>query len=519
MKVLMFGWEFPPHISGGLGTACYGLTQSLRQHDVEIVLVIPKLHGDEPDMKFDLIDASHVTLRNKNGRIAPPAIAEAPLADGPLKRPAVVAAKPAEFVVSGPEAHLRRPVYTTVYATQETEDLITIEIPSYLSPYVSPAMNVLPKSMTVSTKRWKQTAVEMDKKVERKMETKNEDTYKDIDKANDHVNVDPHHADPDAVAQLPEEGSYFYAFSGKYGPDLLEETKHYAEVAAEVARRNTFDVIHVHDWMTFPAGLAAKEASGKPLVVHVHSTEFDRSGEIPHAPVFEIEKAGFEGADSIVAVSGWTKRIVESRYHIAPSKVKVAYNGVMPREITPLVHGHPFGPHVVTFLGRLTYQKGPLYFVKAAYQVLEKFPDAHFIVAGSGDMLPQVIEEVAHLRISTRFHFTGFLKGDNVEKVWSMTKVYVMPSVSEPFGITPLEAIQAGIPVIVSNQSGVSEVMSHVIKVDFWNTHALANAICNVLAHESLSATLRENSKDEIQHITWSKAAKKIKTIYHELTT
>ncbi|AYB33007.1 glycosyltransferase family 4 protein [Chryseolinea soli] len=518
MKVLMFGWEFPPHISGGLGTACYGLTQSLRLHDVEIVLVVPKLHGDEPDMKFDLIDASHVTLRKKNGRMAPRVIAAEPPFDIAEEPPAVVAGYPPAFVVSGPEAHRKSPVYTT----REIEDLTTLEIPSYLSPYVNPAMNVLPKSMTVSTKRRMREAVILetdDKKVEKRMEMKNEDTYNDKDKASDNDNVDDHPDDTGAMAQLPEEGSDFYAFSGKYGPDLLEETKYYAAVAAEVSRRHTFDVIHVHDWMTFPAGLAAKEASGKPLVVHVHSTEFDRSGEIPHAPVYEIEKAGFEGADSIVAVSGWTKRIIESRYHIAPSKVKVAYNGVMPREITPLVHGHPFGPHVVTFLGRLTYQKGPLYFVKAAYQVLEKFPDAHFIVAGSGDMLPQVIEEVAHLRISTRFHFTGFLKGDNVEKVWSMTKVYVMPSVSEPFGITPLEAIQAGIPVIVSNQSGVSEVMSHVIKVDFWNTHALANAICNVLAHESLSTTLRENSKSEIQQITWSKAAKKIKTIYHELTT
>ena len=509
MKVLMFGWEFPPHISGGLGTACYGLTQSLRQHDVEIVLVVPKLHGDEPDMKFDLIDASHVTLRKKNELAALVAVARLPHAGVEEKHAVVAAGKSPAFVVSGPEAHRKQPVYTT----RETEDLTTIEIPSYLSPYVNPEMDVLPKSMTVSAKRLRREPIlAMDTK-KRRVEMRNEDTEHDDDNAVDTGD----HAEVSAL--LPGEGSYFYAFSGKYGPDLLEETKYYAEVAAEVARHQTFDVIHVHDWMTFPAGLAAKEASGKPLVVHVHSTEFDRSGETPHAPVFEIEKAGLEGADSIVAVSGWTKRIVESRYHITPSKVKVAYNGVMPREITPLVHGHPFGPHVVTFLGRLTYQKGPLYFVKAAYQVLEKFPDAHFIVAGSGDMLPQVIEQVAHLRISTRFHFTGFLKGDNVEKVWSMTKVYVMPSVSEPFGITPLEAIQAGIPVIVSNQSGVSEVMSHVIKVDFWNTHALANAICNVLAHESLSATLRENSKDEIQHITWSKAAKKIKTIYHELTT
>jgi len=514
MKVLMFGWEFPPHISGGLGTACHGLTQSLRQHDVEIIFVVPKLYGDEPETKFNLIDASHVMLRKKNDRPDLP-----PAEEGREEAP------PA-FVVSGPTAHRvikpRTTSHLPVYSTRETETwadlttMTTIEILSKLSPYISPATNRISTVTATPVRRIKRETVAHTIEV---TDEERADDEADYTPGEARATADICGVQPKPAPQPPEDETYYYTFSGQYGVDLIEETKYYAEVAAVVAQQHTFDIIHAHDWMTFPAGLAAKEASGKPLLVHVHSTEFDRSGEIPYAPVFEIERAGMLGADGVVAVSGWTKRIIESRYGVPAGKVKVAYNGVIAREIVPQAHPHPFGPHVVTFLGRLTYQKGPLYFVKAAFLVLDRFPDAHFVVAGSGDMLPQIIEEVAHLRMSTRFHFTGFLKGESVEKVWSMTKVYVMPSVSEPFGITPLEAAQAGIPVIVSNQSGVSEVMSHVIKVDFWNTRALANAICNVLAHESLSTTLRRNSKDEIQDITWGKTAKKIKSIYHELTT
>jgi glycogen synthase len=311
-----------------------------------------------------------------------------------------------------------------------------------------------------------------------------------------------------------------YRFSGAYGPDLLDEVKRYAQVGAAIAAENKFDVIHAHDWMTYLAGIAAKKVSGKPLVVHVHATEFDRSGECVDSKVWAIERQGMEEADRVITVSEWTRRVVINRYKIAAEKVEVVHNGIIPRKETSLSFtAPPVGSHVVTFLGRITHQKGPLYFVEAARRVLDQIPDAHFVVAGAGDLLPLMIERIAQLRMSSRFHFTGFLKGKDIDRVWAMSKVYVMPSVSEPFGIAPLEAIQAGVPVIISNQSGVAEVMPHAIKVDFWNSQELASAICSVLKYKSLSNTLKKNSTEEIMRISWNNAAKKLNLLYHELTT
>jgi glycosyltransferase involved in cell wall biosynthesis len=312
--------------------------------------------------------------------------------------------------------------------------------------------------------------------------------------------------------------SFKHSFSGTYGINLLDEVNRYAEVASQLCRRLEFDIIHVHDWMTMPAGIAGKVSSGKPLIVHVHSTEYDRSGENINPVVFEIEKEGLQAADFIFAVSQWTKDILTTRYGIQGNKVQVLHNGIIQKKTIVNSEVPSLGSHIVTFLGRITYQKGPLYFVRAAQLVLEKFPDAHFIVAGSGDMFPLVIEKVAGMKLSSRFHFTGFLKSESVDKIWAISSVYVMPSVSEPFGITTLEAIQAGVPVIVSNQSGVSEVMPHAIKVDFWKTEELADAICTVLAYPSLSSTLQKNAQEEIKRITWDKAAEKIKSTYYELT-
>jgi glycosyltransferase involved in cell wall biosynthesis len=309
-----------------------------------------------------------------------------------------------------------------------------------------------------------------------------------------------------------------YSFSGTYGINLQEEVAKYAEVAQVIAANERFDVIHAHDWMTFPAGIEAKKISGKPLVIHVHATEIDRSGT-GFGKVFEIEKQGMDAADRIVAVSEWTKKILVSHYGIHAEKIDVVHNGINPAEPTHESNGQMMGSHVITFLGRVTQQKGPRYFVEAARKVSEKFPDAHFVIAGSGDLLPQTIDRVAQLRLSKKFHFTGFLTSDWISRIWSISNVYVMPSVSEPFGITPLEAMQAGVPVIVSNQSGVSEVLPHALKVNFWDTDALAEAICSVLQYRSLSAMLKQKGQNELQRLTWRSAAKKLNKIYHEIKT
>jgi glycosyltransferase involved in cell wall biosynthesis len=268
--------------------------------------------------------------------------------------------------------------------------------------------------------------------------------------------------------------------------------------------------------MTYPAGIAAKRVSGKPLVVHVHATEFDRTAAQGNPDILGIEKEGMKQADQVIAVSHLTKRVIVNHYKISPDKVKVVHNGVQRRQGKPLDAGPLMGKRVITFLGRITHQKGPEYFIDAAALVHKKFPDVHFVMAGSGDLLPKMIRKVASLNLSSHIHFTGFLTSNKVDQIWAMSDMYVMPSVSEPFGITPLEAMMAGVPVIISNQSGVAEVVNHAIKVNFWDIKALANAMMGLLNYKSLSNTVKQNGTVEIQDINWNTAAKKIKSIYHE---
>jgi len=424
----MFGWEFPPHISGGLGTACSGLTLALAKEETNVLFVVPKAYGDE---SFNLINASDIVM----------------------------------------------PVESSEFAEgiESLESIRTIDIQSPLTPYCT-------KEPEYAIEQWN-------------WEFSREDTKQ---------------------VRIPT-GRRF-EFTGKYGPTLMDEVHRYAEISRTIATQNTFDVIHAHDWLTYLAGIEVKKITGKPLVIHVHATEFDRAGEKNIDPlVFEIEKKGMLESDLIIAVSQWTKDIIVDKYEIDESKVKVVHNGVIPTQSLDFSFPLGFSNPVVTFLGRITYQKGPGYFIDAARKVLNYFPDTHFIMAGSGDLLPAMIEYVAQLRLSSRVHFTGFLKRRQIDRVWSITDVYVMPSVSEPFGITPLEAAQAGVPVILSNQSGVAEVMDHAIKTDFWDTDALANAIIGVLKHKGLSELLKTNSKKDLQSLTWERAAKKIKELYHEL--
>lgn len=425
----MFGWEFPPHISGGLGTACYGLSRALIDQEIKLLFVVPKAHGDE---SIPLINASDVVVEDETLAIA-------------------------SFEAESVQASRK------------------ISVPSAIKPYTTGE-----PSQVLEDWSWQFSS--------------------------------------ESVRQIRTTEGMRYDFSGKYGPSLMDEVYRYAEVAGVLGRKYHFDIIHAHDWLTYPAGVEAKKASGKPLIVHVHATEFDRAGgENIDQRVFELETMGMSEADRIIAVSQWTKDIIVDKYGIDPLKVSVVHNGVTASDEAEFSFIPKISNHVVTFLGRITYQKGPQYFIDAARKVLGYFPDAHFIMAGSGDLLPPMIDRVAQLKLSSRIHFTGFLKGKQIHQVWSVTDVYVMPSVSEPFGITPLEAVQAGVPVIVSNQSGVSEVIDHALKVDFWDTNALASAIINVLKHRGLSDSLKLNSRNEIEALTWKRAAIMIKQLYHEL--
>jgi glycogen synthase len=425
MKVLMFGWEFPPHISGGLGTACYGLTRGLLQNDVEVLFVVPKAFGDEDITNIKLISADNI-----------------PVSDYSLSH---------EFLSNK----------FTYYGLN-----------SELVPYL------------------------------------------------DTENFSQYSGEIATQSQVKRESTFYsrFNFSGKYGKDLISEVWNYALVAAEVAKNNSFDIIHAHDWLSFPAGVLAKQVSGKQLVVHIHATEFDRSGEHINQHVYDIERQGMELADRVIAVSEFTRQIIINRYNIPPEKVEVVYNAVdhlEPKENEKQTH-NAFPEKIVTYLGRVTFQKGPEYFVDAAAKVLEKDKNFRFVMAGSGDMLNRMIRKAASLRISSHFHFTGFLKGDDVSRIFSMSNVYVMPSVSEPFGISPLEAIRSDVPVIISKQSGVKEVLKHAIKIDFWDTDAMANAIYALANFGGLSRMFIRESKKEMNNLKWTFQAKRVKEIYHE---
>ncbi|MFZ4414149.1 MAG: glycosyltransferase family 4 protein [Bacteroidales bacterium] len=422
MKVLMFGWEFPPHITGGLGTACFGLTKGLLNQGVEVVFVVPKAYGDENQQAVRLLNASEISIDIKNS------------------------------------------IYKDYW-----ENISYIEVGSNLVPYLSP-----------------------------------DEFYNIINQRNQTGS---------SIHESITANSY--QFSGKYGQNLMEEVQRYALVASTIAAKNNFDVIHAHDWLTFPAGIAAKKSSNKPLIIHVHATEFDRSGENVNQNVYDIERQGMEAANLIIAVSNLTRNIIIERYGISPDKVITVYNAVEPTSVSENnFEGKFVKEKIVTFLGRVTFQKGPDYFVEAAYKVIKKDPNVRFVMAGSGDMLNRMIRLVAKLRISNKFHFTGFLDAENVDRMFSMTDVYVMPSVSEPFGISPLEAMHSNVPVVISKQSGVSEVLRHALKIDFWDIDAMADAIYGLLHYDALSKMFVRYGKDEVDNMKWDNAASLVKDVY-----
>ena len=307
-------------------------------------------------------------------------------------------------------------------------------------------------------------------------------------------------------------------FSGRYPDNLLDEINNYSIVAGVIARTLDFDIIHSHDWLTYPAGIHAKQVSGKPLVIHVHATDFDRSRGNVNPTVFNIERDGMLNADHIITVSDLTRRTVIEKYGINPEKVTTVHNAVEPlNDELKNVESHKMKEKVVTFLGRITMQKGPEYFVEAAAKVLQKVHNVRFVMAGSGDMMEKMIDLAAQKDISDRFHFPGFQKGKQVYEMLKASDVYIMPSVSEPFGISPLEAMQMGVPSIISKQSGCAEILNHVIKTDFWDIDAMADAIYSIITYPAMYNQLRDEGLAEVNEIKWVKAGKKVIDIYNKL--
>lgn len=299
-----------------------------------------------------------------------------------------------------------------------------------------------------------------------------------------------------------------------YSQNIYTEVHRYAAKVSKISKKNTYDIIHAHDWMTYPAGIAAKKATGKPLIAHIHNTAFDRSGGNPNQYEYDIEYEGFHNADKIIAVSNYIKNIVVEKYNIHPNKVEVVHNGIDPENYGQISHKTKMNKKIVLFAGRVTLQKGPDHFVHVAEKIAKKKDDIHFILAGNGDMLPQVIEMVAAKGLSNKFIFPGKYSKEDGERLMSMANVFVMPSVSEPFGLVPLEAMIQKTPVIISKQSGVSEVIGHALKTDFWNVNQLANKIMSVLEYPALHEQLSEYGHVEVQTKTWDPAATKCINIY-----
>lgn len=415
MRILMFGWEFPPRMSGGLGTACYGMTAALASLGHRITFVLPRDSEEDAAPFMDLVSTTGI-----------------PLSDADRDE--------------GAETALR--------------SLTLRPVRSLLHPYLDAGRYRL---------------------------------------------------------LYLSEGKRFPVTADVYGPDLIAEVIRYGQAGSLLARTTAFDLIHAHDWMTVPAALLARRISGRPLILHIHSLEYDRSGENMNREIFAIEREGMEKADRIIAVSHRTKRMIAERYAIPEEKISVVHNAVSKMEARQTQRTEQQGGRkTVLFLGRITFQKGPDYFVEAAAQVLHILPDVTFVMAGAGDMMSRMIERVAELGIGDHFHFTGFLQGEEIERIFSLSDVYVMPSVSEPFGISPLEAMSYDVPVILSRQSGVSEILRHALKVDFWNVREMASKIIALLTHSVMADKMAEQAREELQKIRWETAAEKIDAIYRE---
>ena len=415
MKALMFGWEFPPHILGGLGTASYGLTRGMsEQPDMEITFVIPKPHGDEDQSFLKIIGACNVPV---------------------------------------------------VWKENSWEHV----------------NNRIGKIMHPDEYFWLRNGIKYD------------------------------------FRRIYTNDLGCIGFSGKYPDNLIEEISNYEAVASVLAHQLDFDVIHSHDWLTYPAGRFAKQISGKPLVIHVHATDFDRSRGKVNPTVYKIEKDGMDAADHIITVSYLTRRTVIEKYHQHPNKVTTVHNAVEPLPDVDSFVKTPRKDKIVTFLGRITMQKGPEYFVEAAARVLSKTKNVRFVMAGSGDMMNAMIDLAAKRGIADRFHFPGFLRGRDVNEMLAQSDVYIMPSVSEPFGISPLEAMQVGTPSIISYQSGCAEILTHVVKTDYWDIDAMADAIYGIVTYPAMYKSMKELGLEEVNNIKWYDAGLKVRAIYDKV--
>lgn len=490
----MLGWEFPPFITGGLGTACYGLTKALDRQGVDVTFVLPKTIPADGASHVRLVTPGS-TVERTTGRLPKPVGTSSPAI---VREPAQIPEPPAPSA-NGAMTVTEHESWSKIVS--EFQSTRFIEIPGEYPSVYAESTGGSPARIAEAVRLMREAGWSIDR-------------IRTLAKAGafPELTRDPvEHAIATALpetADRPKEavGSRG-ADAADYSGDLLGMADRYARFVLDATRNLEFDVIHAHDWLTYPAGLAVSKLSGKPLLVHVHSTEFDRSGEHPHQQIYNIERRGMHGATRAIAVSMLTKNVCINRYGVNGSKIDVVYNGV---DLDPAAAGMErieSKDKIVLYFGRITMQKGPEYFIQAAKKVLEHMDNVKFVVAGSGDQAQRMIEMAATLGIGNKVLFTGFLRGRDIARVFSMADLYVMPSVSEPFGIAPLEAMSHNVPVLISKSSGVSEVLMHALKVDFWDIEDMADKIIAVLRHPPLSRQLVEHGNFEIRGINWDGAA------------
>ncbi|RLS93986.1 MAG: glycosyltransferase [Planctomycetota bacterium] len=500
LRVLMLGWEFPPFITGGLGTACYGLTRALDRQGTEVTFVLPKPVPPE--------HASHVRLVSPGGIIE-----RARVADAESAPPNTGVAQPAKTVSPSssntPHSATPRPRVAMSMSEHESWHRIVKEFESTKFIEIAGTFDSVYEGPTEATPSRIAESVRMMREagwsIERIRTLARAGAFPEL--VRDPVEAAMQQALPEVSGRKAIQAAHIGADAADYSGDLMGMADRYARFAVDATRGIPFDVIHAHDWLTYPAGLAIARLSGKPLLVHVHSTEFDRSGETPNQQIYNIERRGMHGATRAIAVSMLTKNVCINRYGANAAKFDVVYNGV---DLDPAGVGvQPIHSKdkIVLYFGRITMQKGPEYFIQAAKKVLEYMDNVKFVVAGSGDQAQRMIEMAATLGIGNKVLFTGFLRGRDIARVFAMADLYVMPSVSEPFGIAPLEAMSHNVPVLISKSSGVSEVLMHALKVDFWDIEDMADKIIAVLRHPPLSRQLVEHGAFEIRGINWDGAA------------
>ena len=437
----MYGWEFPPRISGGLGVACHAIVNELSKKAIDLTLVLPySIDNDQID--------SHLQ---------------------PTK---------IKFINVYRESAQSRTNHSTNSLGIESGPARLVNI---LNPYPSLGYtnNNFDSSSFLSL------------------------AFKTIEAL---------HLDSEMASLISN-----WWYSSKTDTKLIFEVLRYALIAGRLASSLDYDIIHAHDWLTILAALEAKFYHSKPVVFHIHALETDRSGSLVNQEIYAIEKYGMELADRIIAVSHYTKENIIKYYHIDPRKISVVHNGIYLPPPTDNHKAATTSPPMVLFLGRVTHQKGPYFFIQTAKKVLEKKPDTQFVIAGTGDLLINMIEQVAKLRIGKNVHFTGFLDQTQVKKIYQLASIYVMPSVSEPFGLSALEALSHQVPSIISKQAGVNEVLNHVLVSDFWDIDDLAGKILAVLEYQTLGKYLANHSHSDLKRISWEEAANKIIDLYQTI--